>query len=297
MPKDSTAAPAQSPVLVHGSVQFDLPSKISGRTYRIFVFQPASPPPPSGYPVVVVTDANMMFPFAATLDAAFALQGGKAALIVGIGYATENYLEPFFLRTRDLTPETPLSAIQPIPGLPPPALENYGGAEAFYRFLVEELRPTIADAYAVNLDDQTLYGHSLGGLFTLEVLFKHPESFRNFVASSPSIWWNKRAVLKGEKRFVAKVQAKAVSPRILIVVGADEQNVPPTLPPNMTLAQTKKMLRDARMVHNGRDLAGRLAEAKGGPDYQVRFTAFEDEDHLTVVPATISRALAFALRR
>jgi predicted alpha/beta superfamily hydrolase len=69
---------AQSPVVVYGSIQFDMPSQISDRTYRIFVFKPSAPPPPSGYPVVVVTDGNLSFPLAATMDAAFAL-GSRAA--------------------------------------------------------------------------------------------------------------------------------------------------------------------------------------------------------------------------
>jgi predicted alpha/beta superfamily hydrolase len=42
--------PAQAPALLYQSTRFDVLSAISGRTYRIFVFKPASPPPSSGYP-------------------------------------------------------------------------------------------------------------------------------------------------------------------------------------------------------------------------------------------------------
>ena len=288
--------PAQSPVLVRDSVQFDMASDITGRTYRIFVFKPAAPPPPSGYPVVVATDGNMMFPFAASLSATMALTGGQAALVVGVGYPAEDFLTPFVLRTRDLTPPTPMSAIPRSSGLPPLTPENSGGSEDFYRFLVEELRPAIAAAYPVNADDQTLYGHSLGGLFALGALFNHPDSFRGFAASSPSIWWNKRSVLKEEPGFVAKVQAKETAPRVLIVVGGTEQDLPTTPAPGMTLPQTRKLMRAARMVDNARELAERLKAVKGGPGYVVRFQAFEDEDHMTVVPASVARALTFALR-
>ena len=52
----------------------------------------------------------------------------------------------------------------------------------------------------------------------------------------------------------------------------------------------------ARMVDNARELAERLARLNGKPGYTVRFHALEDEDHSTVVPTAISRALAFALR-
>jgi len=293
----SAPAPAESPVLVRGSVQFDMVSKISGRIYRIFVFKPAAPPPPSGYPVVVVTDANMTFPLAATADATFGLTGGKSALVVGVGYAADDVMTPFFLRNRDLTPPTPLSGIKQNPMMPPARLEDYGGSEDFYRFLTEELRPAIAAAYSVDADDQTLYGHSLAGLFTLDVLFNHPASFRTFVASSPSIWWNSRSVLQGERGFAGKVEARAAQPRVLILVGAREQDTPDALLPGMTRGQMKTLVEESRMVDNASELAGRLGRIKGGPGYGVRFHAFEDEDHLTVLPASISRALAFALRR
>ena len=208
-----TPLPAQTPVTVRGSIQFDMASEISGRTYRIFVFKPAATPPPSGYPVVVATDANMNFPIMATLAAASALRGGKAALVVGVGYPAEDDISPVLLRNRDLTPPTPLAGIRPVPGRPPPKLEDYGGADGFYRFLVEELRPAIAAAYEVDADDQTLFGHSLGGLFVLRALFNHPESFKNFAASSPSIWWNRRAVLKDEARFADQVHGR-YAPRL-----------------------------------------------------------------------------------
>jgi uncharacterized protein len=286
----------QDPVTLRGATQFDMTAKVSGRTYRIFVFRPPSDPPPSGYPVVVMTDGNMSFPAAATLDGMFALQGGKAALVVGVGYPGDDAFTPFVQRNRDLTPPTPLSGIRPVPGQPPPKLENYGGSQDFYRFLVEELRPAIAEAYTVDPNDQTLYGHSLGGLFVLGMLFAQPGAFRNFVASSPSIWWNKRALLKGEAAFADKIKAGAATPRVLILVGAEEQDPPPTLPPGMTRPQMKRLLGQARMVDNARELAERLSAIKGRPGYRVRFHALDDEDHLTVVPTAISRTLAFALR-
>jgi hypothetical protein len=136
----------------------------------------------------------------------------------------------------------------------------------------------------------------LAGLFTLGVLFNNPESFRGFVASSPSIWWNKRSVLGDEPGFARKVEAGEASPRVLILVGAREQDAPQTPLPGMTRAQMKKLMSQSRMVDNAHDLAARLQQIKGEPGYMVRFHAFEEEDHLTVLPASISRALTFALR-
>ncbi len=53
--------------------------------------------------------------------------------------------------------------------------------------MMEELRPRIAAACKVDPADQTLMGYSLGGLFTRGVLFHHPETYRTYVAGSPSI--------------------------------------------------------------------------------------------------------------
>lgn len=289
---------AKRPVEAPGAVRFDLASEISGRTYRIFVFQPPTPPPPEGYPVVVVTDASLTFATAATMSGVFGLNGGRAALVVGIGYpvADADYLGPFMLRTRDLTPPTPLEAIRPDPGMPPPREEDFGGSAAFFRFLTEELRPAIARTYPVDEADQTLYGHSLAGLFVLETLFRHPGALRTFVASSPSIWWNTLAVLELEADFARRIQSGEAAPRVLVTIGGAEQEPPAVPPPNMTAEEIMAMLTEARMVDNARELGERLAALKGGDGYAARFQEFEAEDHMSVVPASISRALVFALR-
>jgi len=284
------------PVLVRGAVQFDLASSITDRTYRIFVFKPAAPPPPEGYPVVVVLDGNLTFATAATQSGAFGLRGGRCALVVGVGYPVEDDFSPVFLRNRDLTPATETDDLPRHSAAPPPRPEDYGGAEAFYRFLTEELRPAIAAAFPVDPADQSLYGHSLAGLFALGVLFGHPEAFRTFVVSSPSIWWNRRAVLAGEAAFAAKVEAGEAAPRVLVMVGEHEEQVPETPLPGMTRAEMETLMAESRMVGNAADLAARLAAIQGGPGYQVRYQLFQDEDHLTVLPASISRALTFALR-
>jgi hypothetical protein len=290
------AAPAPAPVSLFGASQFDLASKISGRTYRVFVYKPLTPAPPSGYPVIFVTDGNGMFPLAAAQMAIMAL-GGKGAVVVGIGYPTDDYMRPMTLRYRDLTPVTKDKTL--FPTQPPLAeADQGGGSELFYRFITEELRPAVSASYPLDPHHQTLYGHSLGGLFVLGVMFKHPDSFNSYVASSPSIWWDNRSVLKDESGFLAQEKRAKHPIRVLICVGAKEQDPYSQVPPgagNMPLSEVNKKIAEARMVDNAHALAQRLAQADAQSGLVVRFQDFSAEDHLSVIPASISRALAFAV--
>lgn len=295
--QSAASLPQTKPYALVRSVQFDMASKISGRTYRIFVHTPSTPPPPGGYPVLYVTDGNTTFPITAGQAELETLAGG-AMMVVGIGYPTDDPAALVAVRNRDLTPSPPLT--------PPPGMgadpKDYGGAEPFYRFITEELRPAIAAAYKTDPNDQTLYGHSLGGLFTLDVLFHHPDAFRGFVASSPSIWYNDREVLKGEAGFRKAVESGQVAPRILIEVGGMEQSLPAVLPPGalppgVSIAEAKASLERSRMVGNAVDLADRLSKLKGGPGYEVRSQVFEHEDHISTMAGGMSRALTFAEKR
>ncbi len=304
----------RSPAVLPGSTQFDIASRMTGRTYRIFVSRPPGDAPPGGYPLFMATDGNMVFPIAAAVNATFGL-AGKAALVVGIGYPSDVPMELMSLRTRDMTPPTPLEQLPQRPHLPPPKLEDYGGDEEFFRFLTEELTPLLAQAYPIDDADRTLYGHSWGALFTIGVLLKHPESFKHFVASSPSIWWNKRSVLNHLGSFRAKVRGGSASPRVLLTVGGAEESVPSPIP-QMILDQVAeragwipllfrglvarwfvgKMLREYRMVGNARGLAARMRGVRGGAGYVVRFRDFAGEDHITSLPASVGRAFDFVLR-
>ena len=201
--------------------------------------------------MITLSDGNMNFPIAAAMGAMFAFQGGPA-LIVGVGYPTTNPLDLMFMRTRDLTPPTPIEAIRPQPGLPPPAAENYGGEAEFLSFLVDELRPLIAAQWPTDPTRQVLYGYSLGGLFTLNALFAQPSAFSVFVASSPSIWWHDRALLAGEADFARRIEAGEATPRVLITIGGEEQTPPRTLPPGFSEAEARELVASARMVDNAR---------------------------------------------
>lgn len=74
-----------------------------------------------------------------------------------------------------------------------------GGAEAFYHFIADIVKPYIESTYNVDTSKQTLAGHSYGGQFTLYVVFNHLEAFQNYVAGSPAICYGADAVTPQEE--------------------------------------------------------------------------------------------------
>ena len=284
-------APAKCPVIVPWSTQFDMASQISGRTYRIFTFEPPLPAPEAGYPLLVVLDGNMSFPIAAAMATMYAFSGCPA-LVVGVGYDASP-LEIQLLRFRDLTPPTPPEAVPKRAGVPPLGPEHYGGAGEFRGFLTEELRPAIAAAHKVDPTREALFGYSLGGLFVLDTLFNQPDAYSRYIAASPSIWWNDCAVLKQEAGFARRVEAGTAAPRVLISVGDREQQAPSRLPAGMSLEDAESLVAEGRMVDNAWELSTRLGRITGC-GYASCFHAFENEDHLTCLAAAVGRALDFA---
>jgi predicted alpha/beta superfamily hydrolase len=294
------APPAFIGVSVPNAVQWDVVSKITRRGYRISVFRPLVPPPPEGYPVVYVTDADGFFATAADQMRTREFADLKPAIIVGIGYPTNDLWQTLRLRVRDLTPAPPrpdyMDAYKELFGWQGLTPADAGGGELFYRFLIDELRPDIAARYPTNPKDQTLFGHSLGGLFTLDVLLTHPESFSTYVASSPSIMWNNRALLEKIPAFKSIIERGEIQPRLLITAGGQEKPSA-VVERSWSDRQKQRALREGDMVTNAVSLGAILAGIHGGRDYNVVPHVFPDENHMSVPPSSLSRGLTFALSR
>ena len=291
----AVAAIVEAPATLFHATQFDLPSKIVGRSFRVYVYTPLGPPPAKGYPVVIQLDGNLQFPIAATAALLTESSGSRPAIVVGVGYPTVDPVLGTRLRNRDLSPATDLATVTRYPGQPEPKAEDYGGADDFYRFLIEELRPALAARYAIDPRDQTIYGHSFAGLFALDVLFRHTDAFQTYLIASPAIFWNRHSVLAGEAAFADNVRAQEAAPRVFFTVGGDEQKVPDPIPMGLTRQAAEAILAESRTIDYTRELAARLSAISGAPSYAVKLRVFEGENHLTVMFPSIVESLEFAL--
>lgn len=268
---------ASSEVTIKGTEQLLMHSSNGKREYQIFVSKPLEEPPPSGYPVIYLLDANSVF---GTMVEAVRLQsrrpeksGVVPAIIVGIGYATD---EPFSSeRYYDFTLPVAVNELPVRPdGSPWP---SHGGAENFLKFIEEDLKPEIGKRYKVDNNSQTLFGHSLGGLFTLYVLFENPYAFQTYIAGSPSLHWNKRWFREEEGAFLSRLNQGNGDISLLLGVGELEGS------------------HKSGMNENALELSKRLSMKDGRVN--VRFNEFEGEGHLSVLPPLINRALRLALKR
>lgn len=283
-PTAARAQPATATSLP-GTTQHDLDSA-SGQPFRIFLHVPAGDPPPGGWPLIVVTDANAVMGLVVDTLRILAFlprEAGitSAAVVAGIGYRTE---APYQLARRsfDLTPP---------PGREIPATEGRpgartGGAEETLDFIETVVKPLAAGAAPIDAGRHALLGHSFGGLFTLHALFTRPGAYRDYVAGSPAIWWEDSALLAAAARFIARADRPA-SRRLLMTVGEYEQALAPWHDPAW-----RPRMEMMRMVDQARDLAERLRPL---PGLSVDFATLPGEGHMSAFPVAVQRGLRFIL--
>jgi predicted alpha/beta superfamily hydrolase len=78
------------------------------------------------------------------------------------------------------------------------AYRQHGGrADLYTSFLVDELKPFVDRTFRTLADARhaALGGSSMGGLVTLHVGLTRPDVFGTLVVMSPSLWWDRRAML------------------------------------------------------------------------------------------------------
>ncbi len=76
-----------------------------------------------------------------------------------------------------------------------PMYPEAGKSADFLEFIRSEVIPLIESRYRAG-GRKVLMGESLAGLFVAEVFLKHPDTFTDYIAISPSLWWDDQALAK-----------------------------------------------------------------------------------------------------
>ncbi|WP_242219322.1 alpha/beta hydrolase [Bacillus cereus group sp. BfR-BA-01380] len=264
--------PETQNVVISNAEQWMMYSKRENRQYQIYIAKPKQPEPPSGYPIIYVLDGNaffQMFEEAVRIQAVRSEKTGIVpAIIVGIGYQIKESFSSTY-RFYDFTPPASSLILPPKPdGKPWPVT---GGANHFLEFFQEELKPELTKYFPIDTKRQTLFGHSLGGLFALHVLFTNIHAFQTYFISSPSIWWNNQSVLEKESNFINELNKMNSEIGVFLTVGSLEKD---------------------HMVQDVNALSDRLYKMQHSR-LRFSFHKAEGENHGSVVPTVLSRALRF----
>ena len=176
---------------VRDTESFAFHSKHVGDTLAVGVWQPPEPfmqmRQIEGMPmdVVYVLDASALLGVAlATAQLQLIDQdkpGFPPLLLVGIDYLVDKPNA----RTRDYTHSD--LAVQQEPGELPPE-QTIGGADAFLRFLEDELDPMIRSKYNVTDKPAGILGTSYGGTFTFHAFRRQSKLFDKYFLGSPGLF-------------------------------------------------------------------------------------------------------------
>lgn len=191
---------------------FTLDSRDAERHYRVYLGIPrSSGRSASGHPVLYLLDGNAVED---DLERADLEPLAELPVLVMLGYATEQRFE-VESRAFDYTPGPPLRDVEgPRAG---------GGAEAFLRLLVDQVKPEVERRVMIDASRQTLWGHSFGGLFALFVLSHAPETFQQYAVADPALWWADGALFRQMQQ---QVSAQAAGRHLLVMRAGAEARRP-----------------------------------------------------------------------
>jgi len=127
-------------------------------------------------------------------------------------------IPPLVLAGIDHASEDRINEFSPTPGRQPGA----GQAEDYARLVLDRILPALAADVHVRTDFEGLGlgGSSMGGLVTLWMAATFPGRFSRLLVMSPSIWWDRRMILK-----YLRQRGLAPSTRIWLDAGRKEGRI------------------------------------------------------------------------
>ena len=243
------------------------------RRYRLFIAVPEKPAPREGFPLVLLLDGNTTFKPA--------IRQAPDAVIVAIGYSTDEKKEIVKRRFYDLTSYAPADKIPLREGMEAP---KTGGEEEFRSLIEKKILPEILMELPVDRNNITFFGHSLGGLFVMKsFLSAESHGFSTYCAADPSIWWNGHEFME---KLAAYNKPEGLKSRLLIETSGIK-----THHKNVT-ESNKKPVKDLHSGPNGKDVSEILRKAKAVDN---TFYSFSDKNHGTMLSPAIKDCLHFAL--
>lgn len=238
------------------------------RVYQITVSLPKHARHLSDVPVLYVLDGDAYFTMFREMIQLQSRRSDKTGIkdmaIVGIGYGADRSFHSN--RVYDFTPPSHSLSLPIKPdGSPWP---DSGGADKFLAFIEEELKPELEACFSFNKHQQMIFGHSLGGLFTLYTLFRKPTAFQRYFACSPSIWWNEKMIVEHVTQLMFEREDVRQNIKLFMAAGTEEKPF---------------LLNDAKEMRNLLTDAG----------METLFVEGQGENHASIVPSIFSTGMRY----
>jgi len=202
------------------------------------------------YPVLYVLDGDISYGIAAGIARYLEIGGNIPELIViGIGYGAIDK-SAGNKRNRDYRPG------------------GNGGAEIFKKFINEELISYVDGNFRTVIDDRTITGYSLGGLFALYSLFTQPGIFNKYIVGSPYLIPENFVIFDYEEQ--ASSNLNDLSAKVFISVGSE--------------ASEEKYF-------NPIDELVSIMQSREHPNLKLETKVFDGSEHLVGPPEVITHGL------
>ncbi len=130
-----------------------------------------------------------------------------------------------------------------------------GKADEYARLLIDVVKALIDSTYRTLPEARHtgIGGSSLGGLVSLFLALKHPDIFGKAAVLSPSVWWDRRSILRDVREAGSQfATVPAMRPRIWLDMGTRESRGE---------GSARRVVEDARLLRNGLMKAGWVCAA------------------------------------
>ncbi len=126
-----------------------------------------------------------------------------------------------------------------------------GEADLYGRFLLDELIPFVASRFRIagGAKATGIGGSSLGGLVSLYLVLKHPETFGKVAVLSPSVWWDRNIIVR-----MVRALPRRLDVTIWLDIGTEEGRLE---------VKRARLLRDALRAKGWKAPRMRYFEAEG----------------------------------
>ena len=275
--------PGPPPVTLDNTAMHTVTDTGTGRSYPVWVDLPASyaQHPERRYPVLFTTDAQWAFPIIRGVRTLMGRGGKRFEDFILVGLPPQQGLSARDSRSRDYTPTDPRQRA----GFDPRDYEAplYGQAERWREVIEQQVFPLIASHYRADMQRKVYAGHSYGGLFGSYVLLSKPAMFEKYILGSPSFWFDQGHIFDIEAGYAARHDD--LPAQVMMYIGGYEQ---PGEHPRSAGPGGKDMVGDVQRF-------AQVLRSRGYPGLQVGYDVVPEEDHGSVYPVFIARALVWAL--